>query len=266
MKGDKKSVSSRNYLLTSPHRPLTSEEYEGLKYLQDKAYDYSIATEGKEEDGSQHVHIALRFEFEALASDVRHVLPGWNVKASEENAWDDILEYTKKEGNYYHKREELPALYADADPRWRSWQRKLLDTIKENEPRKVICVVDERGGAGKTYFAMWHAVRHRAAYVPCMQYKDIMRMAYNIPYAQMYIFDLPRALTKKQMAHVYASAETIRNGYCFDDRYQWRARFFDPVPTIIYTNQMPDMEQLSVDRWIFIYPDSYKDTRQEVIV
>lgn len=248
---------SKCWLLTSPHRQLTRVEQDWIGNPPAMLYDYCIASEGDIDDGSIHTHLALRWEVEVDALYLSRNWPGWHIDVLEEHEWDRTVDYTKKDGNYYHRRECIPKPYDDPAPTWRKWQRAVLDAVAKNEPRKVICVVDERGGAGKTYLAMWHAVRHLAIYVPCMHYQDIMRMAYANRVPRWYIYDIPRALTRKQMSQVYSSAETLRDGYCYDDRYEWRSRIQESRPVVIYTNVMPDPKQLSSDRWTYIYPETY---------
>lgn len=244
---------SKCWLLTSPHRALTPVEWARMNDQKERVYDYCFAEEG---DGDEyHVHLALRYEIEML-NGFRAMFPGWHVQVVLENSWDSVLDYCKKSGNYKHLREKLPVVYADEHPRWRPWQKYVLDY--PNDGRRVICVVDERGNSGKTFLSMWHCCRHKAVYIPVLRgYQDFMRMVYASE-SSMYFVDLPRALTKKQQKDIYAAAETIKNGYAYDDRYEWKSRYFDSPKVVIFTNKMPDMELLSVDRWVFIDPWTYR--------
>lgn len=244
--------ASKCWLITSPHRALTPMEWARVNDLKERVYDYCLAEEGEHED--YHVHMAVRYETEVL-NGFHMMFPGWHVDLVMEGQWDKVIDYCKKEGNYTHKQEKIPEVYANEHPVWRSWQKKVLDY--PNDDRKVICVVDERGNVGKTFLAMWHCVRHKAVYIPVMRgYQDIIRMVYASP-AKMYFVDLPRALTRKQQKDIYAAAETIKNGYAYDDRYEWKFRYFNAPKIVIFTNVMPDSELLSPDRWVYIYPQTY---------
>lgn len=246
--------TSKNWLLTSPHRQLTDLEKCSMGYIKKVAYDWCVGEEGTGDE--YHVHFYVRFPSESgnLFSGKNGYLPGWNVQIVRDGDEDLVLDYVKKDGSYEHLREHLPAMYADDNPEWRPWQQQALDMSSNH--RQVICVVDEKGNTGKTYLAMWHAVRHRAVMLPLVKsYTDIMRAAFLQP-SRMYFIDLPRAdCTKKQLREVYAAVETIKNGYAFDDRYTFRKRYFDSPRVIVFANKMPDMSLLSADRWQFIYPE-----------
>lgn len=234
------------------------------KLQRESVYDYCISIED-DDDAMPHIHIAVRYatEIPNIFTSDGGIFRGWNLQLVPEPRWDLALEYTKKGGVYNHLRERLPRMYADPSPTWRPWQQAVLDVV--DDPRKIVCVVDEKGGSGKTFLAMWHAVRYRAVILPLLRsYQDMMRCIYAQP-AKMYFIDIPRALSKKQQKEVYAAAESIKNGYAYDDRYQFKRRYFDPPKVVIYTNQMPDMEQLSIDRWIFIYPQHYLLLRQSAL-
>lgn len=248
----KSIILSKCWLVTSPHRELTESESEYIQSIKQGAYDWCLALEG--EGDELHYHFAVRFPQEVV--NLFECLSGWNVQVVPEHRWDLCLDYCKKLGFYEHLREKLPAVYANPEPVWRPWQKAVLDAAAD--PRKIICVVDERGGTGKTFLAMWHAVRHRAVIVPMLRtYQDLMRVVYSNP-SSMYFCDLPRALTRRQQKDIFAAAETIKNGYAFDERYSFRRRFFDSPKMVIYTNVVPANELLSADRWLFICPDTYK--------
>lgn len=251
---------SKEWLLTSPHRELTKKELYAIEYLKARAYDWIFAREGSSDDDTLHYHFWLQFpDFWANMFSVgrgKGYLPGWNVQlvAATDAAHDAVQEYCMKEGNYEHFRQRLPRAYAEDDVVWRPWQKKVLDMM--DDPRKIICVVDARGNTGKTFLAMWHAVRHKAAILPLLSsYRDLMRCVYAIP-SNIYFVDLPRALTKKQQKELFGALETVKNGYAFDDRYEFKRRYFDSPKVVVYTNNMPDLSLLSLDRWVFIEPNT----------
>lgn len=241
---------SKCWLITSPHRDLTTSELRFIETVKKQSYDWCFAREG-EDDDELHFHFAVRFPIETI--NVFGDLQGWNIQIVPEHRWDLCIDYCKKSGYYEHFREKLPKVYADPNPVWRPWQRRVLDCV--SDPRKIICVIDERGGTGKTFLAMWHAVRHRAVIIPMLRtYQDLMRMVYANP-SDMYFCDLPRALTRRQQKDIFAAAETVKNGFAFDERYTYRRRYFDSPKMVIYTNVQPDAGMLSADRWIIIHPE-----------
>ena len=83
----------------------------------------------------------------------------------------------------------------------------------------------------------------------CNDYKDIIRMCYDIGVYKSYLIDLPRAVSKERLHNMYAAIETIKGGYAFDDRYKFQDRYFDCPNIFVFTNFLPDEEFLSKDRW-----------------
>lgn len=257
-----KIESSYNWLCTSQHYlgEIPSRVKQIIANIVVRPYDWVVGIES--EFGMVHVHLALSYQSRVTHQWLHTLLPDWDIRPVDDiNDWNSVVSYARKDGEYVWHREHIPELYANPNPVWRPWQQAVLDAVKENAARKVICVVDSTGNTGKTFLAMWHVVRNRAVYCPVQQYRDIMRQVYARPTKWMYIFDLPRALTGRQMNHIFAACETIRNGYAYDDRYEWKERCWNPVPVIVYTNNVPKAGMLSEDRWLFIYPEIYKDIR-----
>lgn len=61
--------------------------------------------------------------------------------------------------------------------------------------------------------------------------------------------DMPRAMKKDKLGGMYSAIETIKDGYAWDDRYQFKEKAFDSPNIWIFTNTAPDMDLLSRDRW-----------------
>lgn len=253
-------VASKWWMLTSPHRDMTYDDERFLHRLLDSPIVYDWCTTVETEQGADmpHMHVALRMT-EAVVpwfGGAQMHLPGWHVEApvvAGDEAWELMLDYCKKTGEYTHKREYIPHPYHDPNPCWRPWQQYVLDQPRDG--REIIVVVDKCGGCGKTYLAGWHDARHKAVLVPPMDsHKDIMRMVYAQHIIRDVYIDIPRALSKRQMRAIYAAAESIKDGKVYDERYQWHCRRYDTPKVVIYTNDEPDRTQLSPDRWIIVYP------------
>lgn len=64
-----------------------------------------------------------------------------------------------------------------------------------------------------------------------------------------YVFDLPRADTIKQKKGMWMTIETVKDGYLFDERYQFREQWIRPPKVLVFANEEPPEECLSKDRW-----------------
>lgn len=134
---------------------------------------------------------------------------------------------------------------------WREWQVQVMDMIKkEPDDRKIHVIVDPRGQSGKTFMCMYLAQTGQAQRVPQQKdARDIARMIMGVEPKRCYFIDLPRATSHRDQQSIYAAIEEIKNGYCYDDRYHFKERYFEPPHVFVFTNQMPDMNLVSRDRW-----------------
>lgn len=167
-----------------------------------------------------------------------------------EGPWSDDPEriYTDNGGKYvtYIPRQirEIEKLYP--------WQETVIKKSVEWEPRQIDIIVDLKGCTGKTFLKGYMRVHGLARPVPYFNdIKDIMRCIMCVPTSSCYIFDLPRALTKEHLNQFYAGIEEIKNGHAYDDRYKFREKDFDSPRVWIFTNRIPELHLMSVDRWRF---------------
>jgi len=130
------------------------------------------------------------------------------------------------------------------------WQTSLLTELKKPSSRLVDIVYEPVGCVGKTIFTRWAMIYDNFELLPhCTEYRDIMRMVYDIGSKQCYLIDMPRAINKKKLGDFFAGIETVKGGYCYDDRYGFKRRLFDPPRVCVFTNTLPDLDLLSGDRW-----------------
>lgn len=66
-------------------------------------------------------------------------------------------------------------------------------------------------------------------------------------HASAYLVDIPRALPVGN--EIWAAAESLKDGYAFDDRYSFKYRLMDSPGICFFTNTMPPLQFLSEDRW-----------------
>lgn len=150
------------------------------------------------------------------------------------------LEYLRQ-----HAPEQEVPLHA-----YKQWQRRLLAQLAEDpNDREIIFIVDEEGGAGKTWFSSHYAVSHKDTFL-CLPGKkaDMVFALASCGFAPRVIFvDAPRS---KQGDFIqYDFLEELKNGRIFNTKYESRMVNF-PVPhVVVMMNEMPDMEKLSADRY-----------------
>lgn len=138
---------------------------------------------------------------------------------------------------------------------WRPWQQDILN-IMATEPndRDINVIVDLKGKNGKSFLTCYLGNAKRAIRVPAQkESRDIMRMILNMPEKSTYFIDLPRATSHLHQQSIYSAIEEIKNGYCYDDRYSFREKYFEPPHVFVFTNNVPDGNLVSRDRWKIWY-------------
>lgn len=140
----------------------------------------------------------------------------------------------------------------------RSWQKSVVDTLKVWDTRKINIVLCADGNIGKSTLVTYcraHKLAHSLP--PVNDYRDLMRIVYHYVHdlnnrsEQAFFIDMPRGLPKSKLGSLYSGIESIKDGFCFDDRYQYKEVVFDCPVIWVFTNTMPDLNYLSKDRWAF---------------
>lgn len=148
-----------------------------------------------------------------------------------------------------------------------TWQRDALTLLENQNDRKILCIVDEVGGSGKSTFGKHLEAIGMMDVCPVVseEYNDYTGYCFEFP-SKGYIFDVPRAIlgSEKQVYRktqtMYAGIEQIKNGLIFEKRYKPRKMWIEPPRIMVYTNAWPDESMLSRDRWQYINPSDYTDT------
>jgi len=65
------------------------------------------------------------------------------------------------------------------------------------------------------------------------------------------MIDVPRSLPKGKLNGFWSGIESLKDGYCWDDRYEFKEIVFDSPVIWVFSNESPDQEALSQDRWQF---------------
>ena len=156
--------------------------------------------------------------------------------------------YEEKDGTFIKWPESPIARYKGLI--LKPWQREVLAKWEEQDDRKILVVVDMKGGAGKSTFARFMEATGRANVCPVVsdEYNDYTGYCVEYP-SKGYIFDVPRASSLKRRCAMWAGMEQIKNGLLFEKRYKPRKVWIDPPKMMVFTNEEPPWNMLSQDRW-----------------
>lgn len=132
------------------------------------------------------------------------------------------------------------------------WQKKVVELAAEWDVRSIHVILDTIGGIGKSEFVEWMEYNDLGYDMPpFLAMEDIMQCAMGIPAQKCYLIDMPRGMKKDKLASFFAGIEALKNGVMYDKRYAFKKRRIDRPQIIIFTNTMPDVRLLSIDRWKF---------------
>jgi len=130
------------------------------------------------------------------------------------------------------------------------WQQQVKDWCMEEDFRSIKLVYDKPGNSGKSLLAEYLEYIGVAFEMPPLRMmEDIMQFCFSFPSQKAYLIDMPRAMKKDKLGEFYAGLECIKNGVCYDKRYQGKKRRMNRPQVIVFTNVLPCFEFLSPDRW-----------------
>lgn len=133
---------------------------------------------------------------------------------------------------------------------WRPFQESIMGTFAGWDTRSINILIDKRGNVGKTIVKTTCGVYRKAMTIPMVNdYRDILRMVMDMPKVGGYIIDMPRAIKKEKLFQLYSAIESIKDGYAFDDRYNFKYEYFDCPCVWVFCNTEPDTSLMTIDRW-----------------
>ena len=123
------------------------------------------------------------------------------------------------------------------------WQTMALQKLVDQDDRKILFIVDEKGGAGRSFFSMYLLYILNAERFENAKSVDVKYAWQTSKYC---CFDLRRS----QIDHInYEIIESIKNGCVFSTKYNSTPKLrLGSTKVIVFMNAMPDKTKLSSDR------------------
>ena len=136
----------------------------------------------------------------------------------------------------------------------RAWQEQLMDAAAKPTEREVIWIQGVRGNEGKTWFQNYLASFYGHARVVRLNLKmktaNVLHALTKRPLSttDIFLFNEPRAVNNE--ACNYSILESIKDGTAVSSKYNNDIVTFKvPNVVIVFSNCIPQMNQLSRDRW-----------------
>lgn len=130
-----------------------------------------------------------------------------------------------------------------------AWQTELLVELRgDPHPRQIIWYFDAQGGSGKTAFSKFAMTTLPGTmFFSGGKFADISHLVIRSKFdPRTVIMNLPRSCEGKIS---YGAIEAIKDGIIQSGKYEGGCRIFAPPHVIVMANFMPDLTQLSLDRW-----------------
>lgn len=237
----RKSLNAARTLLQGAHVerarvPRASIEYckkggDFVEYGDIKAIPY----QGKRTDLDDYIDWVKTSPTYPTTVDIQRTFP---------NLW---VRYSKRLLELRDCNRTLPGLESGE---YRGWQLRVRDLIAEPaDDRKIIFVVDENGGAGKSWFVRKYLTDNDDAQMIGVAKRDDMIHALDVSKRVIFI-DVPR----NSMQYLqYAVLEGIKNRLVFSAKYNSLCKQFIHQPhVVVFSNEEPDRNALTRDRYKII--------------
>lgn len=144
---------------------------------------------------------------------------------------------------------------------WKQWQIDILQTFFHEDftfqpptPRRIISLVDYKGGSGKSLFFKWLLVKLGEKEISRISFGTATQLRSSVIRAgekKMYILDLTRTKGKGDSEHGLLSVlESIVDGMIYSPMYgKSETLLMAPPHVLITSNYALDYTLLSLDRW-----------------
>ena len=107
----------------------------------------------------------------------------------------------------------------------RPFQKSIINNSNIWDKRTINLIYCQHGNVGKSLLVGYcRAHKVGRALPPVNDQKDLLRMVCDLPTSKMYLFDMPRAMNKDRLYGFFAAVETIKDGYAYDDRYNFKEK------------------------------------------
>ena len=140
----------------------------------------------------------------------------------------------------------------------RPWQEALLEYIKPTN-REIIWVIGRKGNEGKSWFQEY--MDSKFGWSKVIAGMDIKLKKSSICHAltkrslmttDIFLFDVGKAQTDDGVN--YELLEKIKNGRILASKLDSKElKFHTPNTVVVFSNEKPDVKQLSKDRWKIFY-------------
>lgn len=131
-----------------------------------------------------------------------------------------------------------------------TWQKDVVDRIKEDDDRTIYWIWDREGNVGKSALVKYLCLKANAILLSGkgsdMKYGIVKYFEQKGHYPALILIDIPRT----SLDYVsYSAIEEIKNGCFFSGKYEGSMCIFNCPQIVCFANDKPKTEKMSLDRW-----------------
>jgi len=133
------------------------------------------------------------------------------------------------------------------------WQSLLVEVLRQPiDRRKIHWYWSSGGNLGKSHFAN-HYQPTTSTVITGGKHADIYySLSTKIHKCDVVFFDYARTLAE---TIPYSVMECLKNGRFTSSKYESRTLCFNPVHVVVFSNNAPDLNAMSIDRWNIVRLD-----------
>jgi len=137
------------------------------------------------------------------------------------------------------------------------WQQELLTLLKGDiSDRKIICCIDPKGEAGKSWFCDYYEKMFENSYL-CNpgKHTDMVYAFYSTCSSPRVIFidvSMSRQDKDNRLILPYEFMEHAKNGRMTNTKYTSETFYFKRPHVVLFANQFPDEDKMAQNRFIFV--------------
>lgn len=248
--GNTSAFSSRSSPLFNYFFTLNNYTEDDIIYLEtyfSKNCKSFIFQEEEGKEGTKHLQGSISLIKKKRFSQMTKILPRihWEATKNIEAA----NAYCCKDETSIGRKWQFPKPLKLINPTY-NYQIEILDIIsKEPDERKVYWYWESNGNVGKSSFTKYLVVKHNAMFIDEGKKADIMKACFDYDFNRynVVVIDIPRDNGNKVS---YKSIESIKNGCIFSSKYESGFKAFNSPHLIVFSNFPPEMDKLSMDRWV----------------
>ena len=245
----------RSYFFTyhyDPEKEELSKIFNNLEYLKELCEKWIWAEEWGKLGDTPHVQGAFILKTKMYAKTLQQYFTN-NVHLVRLKSWKSAVLYCMKEGGRCDTSEKLLKFRpTKCSVKMESWQEKLFNVFcNDPDDRTVFWRWSEKGKMGKTDFAR-HLHRELGFIMLSGKATDMKNGINEFVKNEGYtpagiVIDIPRSLDDKWFS--YTGLEEVKNMFFYSPKYEGGMIDGPPPHVLVLSNDPPDHEKLSQDRW-----------------